>query len=142
MAFQYPSFNALKESFDGSVDVIGVPCAQFYNQEPGSPEETMNALKYVRPGNGFVPNFTLFEKSEINGPNRIPLYAWALDVCDSPGSAFNTKGAYMYDMFSSNDVRWNFEKILFDKQGKPYRRYVANTEVEEILADIEFLVTQ
>ena len=38
----------------------------------------MNALEHVRPGNGFMPNFQLFQKSEINGINRIPLYQWAL----------------------------------------------------------------
>ena len=30
-------------------------------------------------------------------------------------------GIYMYDEFSQEDIRWNFEKILFDKDGKPYR---------------------
>jgi hypothetical protein len=46
-------------------------------QEPGTPEEIMNALKFVRPGGGFAPNFPLFAKSDINGENRLPLYAWA-----------------------------------------------------------------
>ena len=46
-------------------------------QEPGTPEEIMNALQFVRPGGGFVPNFPLFAKSDINGANRLPLYAWA-----------------------------------------------------------------
>jgi glutathione peroxidase len=47
-----------------------------FQQEPGSPVEIMNALEHVRPGNGFIPNFPLFAKSDINGANRLPLYAW------------------------------------------------------------------
>jgi len=137
IAVQYPSFNALIESFDGSVDIIGVPCDQFLNQEPGSPEEIMKTLEFVRPGGGFKPAFTLFEKSHVNDVDRIPLYQWALNLCDAPDSAFFEKGAYMFNMFTSNDVRWNFEKILFDKNGKPVKRYGPITTIEEILPDIE-----
>jgi glutathione peroxidase len=48
-------------------------CSQL---EPGTPAEIMNAVQYVRPGGGFLPDFPLFAKSEINGANRLPLYAW------------------------------------------------------------------
>ena len=37
-------------------------------------------------------------------------------------------------------LRWNFEKILIDQSGQPFRRYSAATEVEEIIPDIEALV--
>jgi len=144
MAYQYPSFNALKEAFDGSVDVIGVPCSQFFNQEPGSPEEIVNALQYVRPGDGFQPNFTLFEKSFVNGVIRHPLYTWVLGLCDvAPKPDFlPDKGIYMYNQFTASDIRWNYEKILFDKNGKPYRRYDSATETDVIIPDIEILLAQ
>jgi glutathione peroxidase len=103
----------------------------------------MNALQYVRPGNGFTPNFQLFEKSEVNGPNRMDLYKWALGLCSSsPVPSFNTKGIYMYDEFSQEDIRWNFEKILFDKDGKPYRRYPAASGTDIIMPDIEELLNR
>ena len=38
--------------------------------------EILKALKYVRPGDGFVPNFQMFKKAEINGKNEIPLYTY------------------------------------------------------------------
>jgi len=143
MTFQYPSYNALKDAFDGSVDVIGIPCSQFFNQEPGSPTEIMNGLQYVRPGDGFVPNFTLYQKCEINGPNRIDLYKWTLGLCDvAPKPEFSPKGIYMYDGFTSGDIRWNFEKILFDKNGKPFRRYDSAVETDAIIPDIEMLLAQ
>jgi len=140
MAAQYPDFNALKKTFNGAVAVVGVPCAQFFNQEPGSPQEILNALEHVRPGAGFKPNFPLTEKSEVNGENRIPLYTWALGLCPSPDAVFSSTGALIYSPLESHDIRWNFEKILFDKMGHPVRRYVPHTEVSEIIPDIEALL--
>jgi len=142
MAAQYPSFNVLKESYNDSVDVIAVPCSQFFNQEPGSPEEIMNALKYVRPGGGFVPNFRLMEKSDVNGVKRIPLYQWALGLCDSPFPSFSNPSMLFYTPLDNSDIRWNFEKILFDQRGAPYRRYTPDTEVADILKDIDTLLSR
>ena len=65
----------------------------------------MKTLEYVRPGGGFKPSFTLFEKSHVNGVDRIPLYQWALNLCDAPVKEFFDKGAYFHNMFTSNDVR-------------------------------------
>ena len=46
-------------------------------QEPGdNGTEILNSLKYVRPGNGFEPNFELTEKIDVNGPNEHPLYTY------------------------------------------------------------------
>ena len=38
--------------------------------------EILNALKYVRPGGGFVPNFQMFKICDVNGKNEIPLYTY------------------------------------------------------------------
>ena len=59
-----------------SLKVLGFPSAQFAHQEPGRDDEIMNGLKYVRPGNGFVPNFTLFSKLDVNGAKEDPLFSW------------------------------------------------------------------
>ena len=49
----------------------------FFQQEPGSGyDEIMNGITYVRPGGGFVPQITLFEKSEVNGDAQLPIYTW------------------------------------------------------------------
>jgi len=137
LVIQYPDLNALKETFNGAVAVVGVPCAQFKNQEPGTPEEIIKALEFVRPGNGFKPNFPLTEKSEVNGENRIPLYTWALDLCPSPVRKFNEQSSLLYSPYDSHDIRWNFEKILFNKMGHPVKRYEPSTKVSEIIPDIK-----
>lgn len=78
--------NALQEellnSLDGNTDscglrIVGFPCNQFGYQEPGENKyEIMNGLKYVRPGHGFVPNFSLFEKRDVNGKDEDEIYTF------------------------------------------------------------------
>lgn len=75
----YPQLNAILKGQDGSqpcsFDVLGFPSNQFGLQEPGStPEEILNGLKYVRPGNGYVPSFKLFKKGDVNGEKENPLF--------------------------------------------------------------------
>lgn len=46
-------------------------------QEPGSNySEILNGIKYVRPGGGFVPNFQMFKKIDVNGKDEHPLYTY------------------------------------------------------------------
>ena len=40
------------------------------------------------------------------------------------------------------DVAWNFETVLFDKTGKPYRRYATGVDPIDISGDIEYLLAQ
>ena len=59
----------------------------FLQQEPGdNGTEILNGLKYVRPGNGFEPNFEMTEKIDVNGPNEHPLYTY-LKVNNTTGTS-------------------------------------------------------
>jgi glutathione peroxidase-family protein len=61
-------------------------------------------------------------------------------LCTSPEPEFRTKELLLYAPLHSTDIRWNFEKILFDREGKPYRRYPPNTEIFDMVPDIEALL--
>lgn len=77
LTFQYVELNALHEEFrDVGFTILGFPCNQFGKQEPGDNNEILPALKYVRPGNGFVPKFPLFEKVDVNGDNEQALFTF------------------------------------------------------------------
>jgi len=135
--------NALKEAYDGDFEILVVPSSNFFNQEPSSnPVEIFNAIQHVRPGNNFQPGFEIFARSDVNGENRLPVYSWALSLCDPPTVTFNDPKMLYYSPVSSEDIRWNFEKILFDKAGKPYRRYPPTTEPFDIEEDLRFLIEQ
>ncbi|CAG0920379.1 unnamed protein product [Notodromas monacha] len=110
-------------------------------QEPGAnATEIYNALANVRPGGGFVPNFQLFAKSEVNGPNASALYKYLKGECQSPLEPFLDKLRLAYDSLNSRDIRWNFEKFLIDRDGKPYARFAPYTIPEDIPPFIEELL--
>ena len=73
---QYLEMNAPVRHLDPHFDVLGFPCNQFGLQEPGLNHEILNGLRYVRPGGGFVPEFTMAAKVDVNGPNEHRLYAF------------------------------------------------------------------
>lgn len=123
--------------------VLGFPCNQFGLQEPGANgTEIFNGIQYVRPGNGFVPNFKLFKKIEVNGDNEEPLYKFLKKHCPSTRDGFASKDSLFYSPFKVNDVRWNFEKFLVSQNGKPVKRYDASTHPNDVEADIVKLLTQ
>ena len=48
-----------------------------FQQEPGGTgAEILNGIKYVRPGGGYVPQFMMFEKIDVNGDKEHPLYTY------------------------------------------------------------------
>jgi len=120
-----------------------VPCGQFFNQEPSSNgAEIANAIRWVRPGNDFTPNFPIFVRSEVNGEGRIPLYKLVTSRCASAMPQFFPTNVLLYTPVSSEDIRWNFEKILFGKDGQPYRRYSNFIEPFQLEEDIQFLLAK
>jgi len=122
---------------------LAVPCGQFFNQEPSAdPEEIANVIRWVRPGNDFSPQFPIFARSEINGEGRIPLYQWMTARCPSAVPTFFDTKYLLYSPVSAEDIRWNFEKTLFDRNGQPYRRYGSMVEPFEIEEDILALMAQ
>jgi len=130
--------NDLKE-----FEVLGFPCNQFGKQEPaGNAQELLNGITHVRPGNGFEPSFTLFKKIDVNGENEHPLYTYLKAYCPATRTTFSDTGYLFYKPLKQNDIRWNWEKFLITKSGKPFMRYDPGTKPEEIRNDIMFLLQQ
>jgi len=135
-------FNELKKTYGNQgFEILGVPSKIFRNQEPtGNYTELMKILRFVRPGNGFVPNFPLFSRVDVAGKDKIPLYAWATSRCPPPDKSFKKRMDLLYEEMSAEDIRWNFEKILFDTKGQPYKRYWHGLSPNEIEEDIKYLL--
>jgi len=124
-------------------EILGFPSGQFENQEPGSNSEIMNCLYYVRPGGGFVANFTLFQKSDVNGANSNPVWSWMRQLCSWIPQSYimNNVQLISWSPVTGADTAWNFEKILIDKTGVPYRRYSYTQLPLELTEDIEYLLS-
>jgi len=106
------------------MDVAAFPCNQFGLQEPGENHELMNGLKYVRPGYGFVPNFQVFAKLEVNGEKEHPMYTFLKSVCAPPTDLIgDAKEEMFWTPIRTRDATWNFEKFLVDAMGIPRYRF-------------------
>ncbi len=102
---QYEQLQALQDRFaDRGFSVLGVPCNQFLEQEPGSPEEIASFCSAT-----YSVTFPLSEKIEVNGDGRHPLFEQLTAASDAEGHA--------------GDVRWNFEKFLVGRDGTVIARF-------------------
>jgi len=121
---QYEGLERLQKRFGGdSFTVLGVPCNQFMEQEPGTAEEIQTFCSTT-----YGVSFPLTEKIEVNGEARHRLYSELTAVDDAAGEA--------------GDVQWNFEKFLVGADGSVTRfRPTVDPEADEIVAAIESKVS-
>jgi len=138
----YTDFNKLKAIFASyPFEIVGFPCAQFNNQEPGTNAEIPFGIKYVRPGHGYVPNFPLMSKIHVNGKDELPIYTWMKRTCGEVSNQF-LPGVYVdWDPVFTYDITWNFDKFLFDKNGQLFKRYDPGTPAITLTNDIMLLAT-
>ncbi|CAF0723711.1 unnamed protein product [Adineta steineri] len=121
--------------------ILGIPCNQFGYQEPAETKtELLNGLKYVRPGNNFLPNFPLFWIVDVNGKNQHPLYEYLKACVPSTKKYFEDHTMIFYEPHHSDDIRWNFEKFLIDSNGHPIMRFDSDAEPLFIRQFIEKLL--
>jgi glutathione peroxidase len=119
-----PQYTALQQVYDTYADrgfaVLGFPCNQFGAQEPGSAGEIEEFCSV-----NYGVTFPMFEKIDVNGPDRHPLYTELTQTADAEGH--------------DGDIRWNFEKFLISPDGEIVARYspVVVPDDPTILADIE-----
>jgi glutathione peroxidase len=118
---QYAALEALHERLaDRGFSVVGFPCNQFMGQEPGTAEEIEEFCSTT-----YGVTFPMFEKIEVNGEGRHPIYDELTSVPDADGAA--------------GDVQWNFEKFLLGPDGTVLARFRPRTVPDdpEVLAAIE-----
>jgi glutathione peroxidase len=110
---QYGGLVKLQQDYGArGFSVIGMPCNQFAGQEPGSAEEIQEFCSAT-----YGVDFPLLAKSDVNGPDRHPLYAELTKTSDEEGEA--------------GDVQWNFEKFLLDREGNVVARFRPRTTPED-----------
>ena len=110
---QYEGLQQLEEKYKSQgFDVIGIPCNQFGEQEPGSPDEikTFCSLNYS-------VSFPLTEKIEVNGDDRHEIYRTLVETPNDKGE--------------SGDISWNFEKFLVARDGTVVARFRPQVEPDD-----------
>jgi len=120
--------------------VVGFPCNQFGLQEPAHNDELLNGLKYVRPGNGYVPGFNISTKIDVNGKKENKIFTFLKSRCPPPKGIVSTHQNIPWTPIKMNDVSWNFQKWLIDSNGHPFRRYESDYTPEMMESDILALI--
>lgn len=141
-AVHYIGSNALKSQYQSKgFEVLAFPCNIFGKLEPESNgTEILHALQYVRPGNGFEPNFQMMEMVDVNGKNEHPLFTYLKKYCPPTSDEF--EDGLFYSPLRVNDVRWNYEQFLVDRTGKIRMRYHHHTDPSALAGDIDSLLRE
>lgn len=120
-----PQFEGLEKLYkdykDKGLVILGFPCNQFANQEPGSEKDIAEGCMI-----NYGVTFPMFSKIDVNGSNAHPIYKYL-------------KSKLKGGIFGSN-IKWNFAKFMLDKNGKPFKRYSPTTAPEKLREDIEKLL--
>jgi len=110
---QYEGLEKLQQRYaDKGFSVLGFPCNQFAGQEPGSAEEIAEFCS-----TNYGVSFPLFEKIDVNGAGRHPIYAELTQKADEDGGA--------------GDIQWNFEKFLVSPSGEIVGRFRPRVDPED-----------
>jgi glutathione peroxidase len=115
---QYEGLQALYDKFKNrGFVVLGFPCNQFRQQEPGGEVEIERFCIST-----YGVTFPMFAKIEVNGMNAHPLYKYLKS--EKPG------------ILGTEAIKWNFTKFLVGSDGTVLRRYAPSDKPEAIEADL------
>ncbi|WP_068676181.1 glutathione peroxidase [Oceanobacillus sp. Castelsardo] len=118
---QLKSLQRLYEKYESSgFEVLGFPCNQFGNQDPGTNNEISSFCQ-----KNFGVSFPMFSKVNVNGENAHPLFQYL---------AQEGKGLF------SDKIKWNFTKFLINQDGNVIKRYAPQTKPQNIENDIKKLL--
>ena len=106
---QYAELQKLHEAYQDNLVIIGIPCNQFMNQEPGSNEEIVEFCQ-----KNYGVSFLMTEKVDVKGSNQHALYKW-LTSKEMNGS-------------TDSKVKWNFQKYLVNESGELVQMFSSNVK--------------
>jgi glutathione peroxidase len=118
---QYAGLEALYEKYkDRGLVIVGVPANNFMAQEPGTDEEIKKFCS-----NKYNVTFPMMSKVSVLGDDKTPLYVYLTGKDTDPQFA--------------GDIKWNFTKFLFDRNGNPVARFEPNVTPDspQVTAAIE-----
>ncbi|MCM3169092.1 glutathione peroxidase [Peribacillus frigoritolerans] len=119
---QYDDLQSLYVQYkEDGVVVLGFPCNQFLNQEPG---DELEIDSYCKLNHGVT--FPMFAKVNVKGKEAHPLFSYLTE--NAPG------------VMGSKSIKWNFTKFLIDRNGNIVSRFAPKTKPLEMEEDIKKLI--
>ncbi|MFW5851346.1 MAG: glutathione peroxidase [Bacteroidota bacterium] len=111
-----PQFEGLEKLYqkykDKNFVILGFPCNQFANQEPGDEKSISEGCLL-----NYRVSFPMFAKIDVNGPHTHKIYTF---LKKNLGGFFGSK------------IKWNFTKFIINSEGKPIKRFSPYTKPEKI----------
>lgn len=110
---QYAGLETLYEKYkDQGLVILGFPCNQFGNQEPGNADDIKSSCLI-----NYGVSFPMFAKVDVNGPAAHPVFNYLTQAL--PG-------------FLGRRIKWNFTKFLIGRDGQPVKRFATLTKPEKL----------
>lgn len=142
---QYEGLEKLHQEYsEKGLEVVGFPCNQFLEQEPGSSEEIKTFCEL-----NYGVSFELSQKMDVRGESADPIFKHLVSKKAFEGYDQTTEGGAKMQGFLSgnlphllegNDVKWNFTKFLVDREGNVIKRFESTIDPADMKSDIEKLL--
>lgn len=114
---QYEGLEKLYEKYkDKGLVILGFPCNQFGNQEPGDEKSISEGCVL-----NYGVTFPMFSKVDVNGSTAHPIFKY---LKGKLGGLLGSR------------IKWNFTKFLIDPKGRPVKRFAPITKPEALEKDI------
>ena len=115
---QFAGLEELNQKYkDKGLVIIGFPCNQFGQQDPGSDDEILDFCQL-----NYGVSFQMMKKIDVNGKDASPIYTFLKE---------KTKNIL------GEDIKWNFTKFLVSPDGKKIKRYAPTVKPSRLEKDIE-----
>lgn len=138
-----PQYSELQEMYDElhdkGLEILDFPCNQFGEQTPGSDEEVHDFCT-----GRYGITFPQYSKIDVNGENAIPLYKWITENTKFEG--FNGPMGLILtpvvkkmdkDYKNNGNIKWNFTKILVNRDGEIVARFEPTADVNKIAEKVK-----
>ncbi len=141
---QYKAIETIYEKYhDKGFDIIDIPCNQFGHQTPENDEEVHKFCQL-----NYNTKFDQMKKSDVNGANELPLYAYLKSQKGFSGFGEHKFSKLLAEMLSKEnkdwdknpDIKWNFTKFLINREGSVIARFEPTADMEEIETKIAELI--
>ena len=137
---QYEAIEALYEQYhDKGLEIIDIPCNQFGHQTPGTDAEVHEFCQLH-----YNTKFPQMKKSDVNGANELPLYAFLKSEKGFAGFGEHKLASLLSEMLAkadpywdkNPDIKWNFTKFLVNRDGVVVERFEPTADMKEVEAKI------
>ena len=140
---QFDGLEKLDEKYaDRGLVMLGFPCNQFANQDPGTDSEI---TEFCRINYGVT--FQIMQKIDVNGKDAHPIFNYLKEQAPTEEhKGLKAKAAAaMFNKISKSvekdsDIKWNFTKFLISRDGTKIERFAPTTEPEDIESAIEAML--